>query len=86
MIDLKIEIIGLTAACLTTISFLPQVYKIWKYKSSDGISLSMYIFMLLGVILWFLYGILIGSISVMLANLIAAILQIIIIYYKLKLK
>ena len=86
MTDFEIEIIGLIAACLTTISFMPQVYKIWKYKSSDGISLSMYFFMLSGVIIWFLYGFLIGSFSVMLANLIAAVLQMIIIYYKLKLK
>tara|TARA_A100000164_G_C21515857_1_gene589214 strand:+ start:358 stop:618 length:261 start_codon:yes stop_codon:yes gene_type:complete len=86
MIDLEVEIIGLVAACFTTISFMPQVYKIWKHKSSDGISLSMYLFMLTGVILWFLYGVLIGSVSVMLANLIASILQIIIIYYKIKLK
>lgn len=86
MTDFQIEIIGLTAACLTTGSFLPQVYKIWKHKTSNGVSLSMYLFMFVGVVLWFFYGLLIGSISVMLANLIAAILQIIIIYFKLKLK
>ena len=86
MTEIQIEVIGLIAASLTTSSFLPQVYKIWKLKSSDGVSLSMYLFMLAGVILWFIYGLLIGSISVILANLIAALLQMIIIYYKLKLK
>lgn len=86
MTEFQIEIIGLTAACLTTGSFLPQVYKIWKHKSSDGVSLSMYLFMFTGVVLWFVYGLLIESISVMLANLIAGIFQMIIIYYKLKLK
>ena len=86
MTDIQIEVIGLIAASLTTSSFLPQVYKIWKLKSSEGVSLSMYLFMLTGVILWFIYGLLIGSISVILANLIAALLQMIIIYYKLKLK
>jgi MtN3 and saliva related transmembrane protein len=86
MTEIQIEVIGLIAASLTTSSFLPQVYKIWKLKSTDGVSLSMYLFMLTGVILWFIYGLLIGSISVILANLIAALLQMIIIYYKLKLK
>ena len=86
MTEIQIEVIGLIAACLTTSSFLPQVYKIWKFKGSDGISLSMYLFMLTGVILWFIYGLLIGSISVIIANFIAALLQMIIIYYKLKLK
>ena len=86
MTDFEIEIIGLMAACFTTGSFLPQVYKIRKHKRSDGVSLSMYLFMLTGVILWFIYGLLIGSISVIIANFIAALLQMIIIYYKLKLK
>ena len=56
MTDFEIEIIGLIAACFTTGSFLPQVYKIWKYKRSDGVSLSMYLFMITGVILWIIYG------------------------------
>ena len=86
MTDFEIEIIGLMAACFTTGSFLPQVYKIWKQKRSDGVSLSMYLFMLTGVILWIIYGLFIWSISVIIANFIAAILQSIIIYYKLKLK
>ena len=86
MTEIQIEVIGLIAACLTTSSFLPQVFKIWKFKRSDGISLSMYLFMLTGVILWFIYGLLIGSISIIIANFIAALLQMIIIYYKLKLK
>ena len=41
---------------------------------------------LTGVILWIIYGLFIGSISVTIANFIAAIFQSIIIYYKLKLK
>jgi len=86
MTDFEIEIIGLMAACFTTGSFFPQVYKIRKHKRSDGVSLSMYLFMLTGVILWIVYGLFIWSISVIIANFIAAILQSIIIYYKLNLK
>lgn len=86
MTDFEIEIIGLIAACFTTGSFLPQVYKIWKHKRSDGVSLSMYLFMITGVILWIIYGLFIGSISVTIANFIAAIFQSIIIYSKLKFK
>ena len=86
MNEVQIEIIGLIAAVLTTSSFMPQVYKIWKLKSSDGVSLSMYLFMFTGVVMWFFYGILIGSIAVISANLVAGVLQLIIIYFKLKLK
>ena len=86
MTKIQIEIIGLIAAVLTTYSFMPQVYKIWKLKSSDGVSLSMYLFMFTGVVMWFFYGILIDSVAVISANLVAGILQLIIIYFKLKLK
>jgi|TARA_B110000046_G_C12767328_1_gene303413 MtN3 and saliva related transmembrane protein len=86
MTEIQIEIIGLIAAVLTTSSFMPQVYKIWKLKSSDGVSLSMYLFMFTGVVMWFFYGILIHSVAVISANLVAGILQLIIIYFKLKLK
>ena len=86
MTEIQIEIIGLIAAVLTTSSFMPQVYKIWKFKSSDGISLSMYLFMFTGVVMWFFYGILIDSVAVISANLVAGILQLIIIYFKLKLR
>ena len=86
MNEVQIEIIGLIAAVLTTSSFMPQVYKIWKLKSSDSVSLSMYLFMFTGVVMWFFYGILIDSIAVISANLVAGVLQLIIIYFKLKLK
>lgn len=85
-IPLFIEIIGLIAAILTTASFVPQVYKIWKTKSTDGISLTMFLMFFCGVLLWLLYGIYIHSIAMTIANVITALLASIIIYYKLKLK
>ena len=78
------EIIGLSAAFLTTSAFIPQVYKIYKEKNADGISLTMYIILFIGVLLWLLYGILIGSLSIIVANGITALLQLSIIIFKLK--
>lgn len=69
------EIIGFIAAILTTSSFIPQLVKVWKSKSSKGVSVSMYLVMLSGVILWGVYGYLIGSKSVLIANAITALLQ-----------
>ena len=68
MIDPMFEIIGLLAAFLTTSAFIPQVYKIYKEKKADGISLTMYVILFIGVLLWLLYGILIGSLSIIIAN------------------
>ena len=72
------EIIGYVAAVLTTSSFLPQVIKVWKSKSSEGVSVTMYMVMLTGVILWGIYGFYIGSRSVLLANFVAGLLQLMI--------
>ncbi|AOW20901.1 SemiSWEET family sugar transporter [Urechidicola croceus] len=80
----NIEILGLVAATLTTASFIPQVLKAWKTKSVENISLTMYLILLLGIILWFIYGIYVNSISVALANLVTAILVTLVIYFKLK--
>ena len=75
---MNIEIIGYVAAVLTTSSFLPQVIKVWKSKSSEGVSVTMYMVMLTGVILWGIYGFYIGSRSVLLANFVAGLLQLMI--------
>ena len=72
------EIIGFIAAILTTSSFLPQLIKVWKTKSSKGVSTLMYFVMLSGVILWGVYGYLIESKSVLIANIVAGLLQIVI--------
>ena len=84
MIDPVFEVIGLSAAFLTTSAFIPQIYKIYKEKNADSISLTMYIILFTGVILWFVYGVLIGSLSIIIANGVTALLQLSIIIFKLK--
>ena len=84
MIDPVYEVIGLSAAFLTTSAFIPQVYKIYKEKNAEGISLTMYLILFIGVILWFVYGLLIGSLSIIIANGLTALLQLSMIIFKLK--
>ena len=78
------EYLGLLAACLTTISFLPQVLLVIKTKDTKSISLKMYILFVSGTILWFVYGLFIKNIPVTLANFITGTLAITILYYKIK--
>jgi MtN3 and saliva related transmembrane protein len=59
---------GITAAVLTSIAFIPQVWKIWRTKHTADISLGMYILFTIGVALWLVYGILIESGPVIAAN------------------
>ena len=84
IMNFNIEIVGLIAATLTTASFVPQVLKVWRTKEVKNLSLTMYSAMLAGVILWFTYGVLIDSISIILANIITAILVSSIIYFRIR--
>jgi len=51
-----IKIIGFIAAVLTSISFLPQVWKTLKTKSTKDISLSTFLIGFVGTSLWLVYG------------------------------
>jgi MtN3 and saliva related transmembrane protein len=62
------ELIGFVAALLTTIAFLPQVYKTWKTKDVSSLSLPMLLLFFTGVLLWLAYGILKESPSMIFAN------------------
>ena len=73
MIDQN-EIIGLIAAVCTTFAFIPQVIKVWNTKNTKDLSLRMYYIMFIGIILWLVYGIRINSLSIILANVVTAIL------------
>ena len=85
MID-NFEIIGLLAGVLTTAAFVPQVYKTWKSKSADGLSLTMYLVFFIGIILWLVYGIHINSIAMILANTVTGFLALLLIIFKLRFK
>ena len=81
-----IEVIGLTAGSLTTISFLPQVMKTWKTRSAKDLSLSMFMLFWSGVLLWLIYGILIEDTPIVIANTLTLSLASVILYFKLSFK
>lgn len=85
MID-NFEIIGLVAGVLTTSAFVPQVYKTWKSKSAESLSLTMYLVFFVGIILWLIYGISINSLAMILANSVTGLLAILLIFFKLRYK
>ncbi len=63
-----IDLFGFSAAFLTTIAFLPQLYKTWQTKSADDVSLIMLILFITGLICWIIYGLKIHSIPILFAN------------------
>ncbi len=78
--------IGFIAAALTTISFIPQAYKVIKTKDTSGISLGMYILFVLGVFLWLVHGIQVQDWPLIISNSITFVLSSIILTFKIKYK
>ena len=65
-----IDLFGFSAALLTTIAFIPQLYKTWQTKSAEDVSLIMLILFITGLIFWIIYGLKIHSIPILVANII----------------
>jgi MtN3 and saliva related transmembrane protein len=77
------EIIGIVAGFCTTASFVPQVVRTWRTRSVADISLRMYLLLCLGVSLWLVYGALVGSLAVLLANAVTLVLAALVLGMKL---
>ena len=69
-----IDWIGYLAATLTTVSFVPQAWLIFKTRDVRGISLGMYSAFTAGISLWLAYGILISAWPIVIANTITLLL------------
>ena len=65
-----IDWLGYVAASLTTLSFVPQAWHTFQTRDVRGISLSMYSAFTLGVLLWLVYGVMLGAWPVIVANVI----------------
>ena len=81
-----VMIIGLVAAALTVVAFLPQLMKVWKTRSTRDISLGMFSIFCVAVFLWFAYGILTSDPPVTIANLLVFVQALVILAFKVKYK
>lgn len=79
-------IIGIVAGILSTISFLPQVIKVFKTKQTKDLSLVTFSVLALAIMLWLIYGFLVRQIPIILANAATLVLIILIVIMKLKYK
>ena len=75
-------LLGYPAAFLTTIAFVPQAWQSWRTRDLSGISLPMYTLFTLGVALWLGYGLVIGSLPVIVANSITLLLASVVLWLK----
>lgn len=66
--DTFIEIVGIVAGILTSVSMLPQLSKIFKDKKAGDISISMVIILMTGIACWIVYGILKNDLPIIFTN------------------
>ena len=63
-----IESIGIIAGTLGVMAWLPQLREVWIEGLHEGISLPTFWVVSTALVLWLIYGILIQSISIIVAN------------------
>jgi MtN3 and saliva related transmembrane protein len=76
--------LGTTAAILTTASFFPQLLHLWRSRSAHAISASMYTIFAIGLLLWIVYGMVIGAWPIVIANSITALQAVAILWMKVR--
>jgi MtN3 and saliva related transmembrane protein len=77
-----IEYIGLLGSAISSITFMPQVYQVWKTKSVGDLNLTMLLIVFISTIIWLIYGIGKGLLPVILCNSIICLLSLLLIYFK----
>ena len=84
MEPIAVKIVGFAAATCTTLAYAPQFIKVWRTRSTEDISLGMFLVMVLGLVLWLLYGFLSRDTPLVAANAITIVLAGGILFMKLK--
>tara|TARA_R110000868_G_scaffold207825_1_gene456867 strand:- start:122 stop:415 length:294 start_codon:yes stop_codon:yes gene_type:complete len=67
---MMIDLIGTLAPFLTTASFIPQAVLVLRARNTSGISLATYAMFTVGVAAWLVYGLLLGSLPIIVANIV----------------
>ena len=80
----SLQILGLAAGTITSITFLPQVIQIWKTRSSKDLSMKMLLLLILGVSMWLTYGILVKDAAIIYTNSMVLTMSLIMVFFKYK--
>jgi MtN3 and saliva related transmembrane protein len=81
-----VEYIGYFGSFLTSITFLPQVYKSWQSRSVGDLSIWMIFIVISSTIVWLIYAFAIHSGPVISANVVVLVLTLVLLYFKLSFK
>lgn len=79
-----VELVGFVAAFCTTVAFVPQLVRVIRLRSAREISLPTFLLFSVGVSLWLIYGLRIGSNPVIFSNIFTLMLSVSILFLKLR--
>ena len=79
-----LEVLGLIAGAVTSMGYVPQLYKGYKTKKLDDISYYMPAVLAIGMTLWLLYGIFKEALAIIIANIFGVFCSILLIAMKRK--
>jgi len=63
-----IESIGLVAGALGIVAWIPQIRDVWVHERHEGISLTTFSVITVALSLWLVYGTLVESLAMIVAN------------------
>ncbi len=75
---------GYAAALCTTGAYVPQVLRVWRTRSTQDISLRMFLVLVTGLTLWLVYGFWRGEIPLIAANGVTLVLAGTILFFKIR--
>ena len=68
MAEMWIEAIGLLVGGLGIVAWIPQIRDVWVHEQHEGISLTTFSVVTVALTLWLIYGVLVDSVAMMVAN------------------
>lgn len=78
-----IELAGHAGSLLSSLTFVPQVYKVWQTRRTQDLSIHMLWIVFSSTVVWIIYGVGLMLWPVIICNTIIGVLSLTLIYFKL---
>ena len=77
-----IDMVGHLGSIISSVTFMPQVYRVWKTKPAGDLSMSMMTILFVSTLVWIVYGVGKNVLPVIICNSIICFLSLVLIYFK----
>ena len=79
-----LKYIGYLAALCSTGAYVPQVIRVWRTRSTQDISLKMLLVSVTGLVLWTIYGLILGDFPIIGSSGITLALALVLLNFKIR--